>query len=260
MAAAPELDEGLAWELLTSASAIRDWATVRHVASLLGMDLTGDDGVVEEDWGTVLVLYEEGGEERRYAATRTGPVTARVFQPSSLKVPQHMGDWIVFDAAPVDRPPTVPEERERFIFTFRLVHAIVPGGFAHSWLLDGQHPGLDGYVEFRDVIRAQGWGCWDVTFDDYEIYDSQEGDEVQAPARSKAENAKSSDLKEDDGDGVPGILILVATPKTVPVKELHRTLTELSQTWPGPLSWLALAKKAGLDVAHHKEIVDRYDL
>ena len=260
LAADPELDGSLAWHLLSTASAMKDWSTVRDVAGRLGMQLSGVDGVVEEDWETILVLFEDGGEERRYAAQRTGPVTARVYQPAYAGDPQHMGDWVVFDAAPVDPPPADPEEARGFMFTFRRVHTISPGKFGRSWLLDGAHPGSDAWVAFRDDIRGRGWGCWDVTHDGYEIFDSHPADGAAGSRRSKAENAKSSDLKGNRGGSLPGILILVATPKAVPVKELHNALTELAKAWSGPLSWLALAEKAGEDVQLHRSIVERFDL
>lgn len=231
------LEPGEGWNLLAAASAAGEWAVVRDVATRMGMELSGDEGVVEEEWEACVLVFEEDGIERRYGAQRTGPVTARVLQPVQASWPQHAGDWVVFDARPVDPPPADEEERARFWYTYRVVHVLEEGSFGETWLLDGADPGDGGWAALRDGIRDRGWACWNVTGPEYIVTDPS-----GAP------------------EGLPGLLVHVAAPRATPPGEMHEALTALTSGWRHPLSWLGLATAAGRDVAVHQSIVERYGL
>lgn len=231
-----KLEPGRGWHLLAAASASQNWEVVRHVAGLMGMELTGS-GVVEESWEACVIVFGEAGREKRYVAQRTGPVTARVLEPAAPDDQQHAGDWIVFDARPVDPPPEDEEERRKFWYTYRLIHVIEPGGFGHSWLLDGAESGKHAWPKLRDELRGRGWSCWNVTGDGYHVNDP-----------------------EGDRKWLSGILIFVAVPETTPLTELHDALTELTASWRHPLSWLQLATAVGKGEKRHQKIVKRYGL
>jgi tetratricopeptide (TPR) repeat protein len=230
-----EAHEG--WNLLAAASACRNWDAVREVAARKSMELTGTGGVVEEDWEACIVVFSDAGIERRYGAQRTGPVTARIMEPAQLDETQHAGDWVVFDATPVDPPPDDEEERKRFWYTYRVVHVLEPGGFGETWLLDGAHPRDEEWATLRDGIRARHWAGWNVTGPDYRVTDP------------------SGNLKN-----LRGFLVFVAAPRFVTPAEVHDALTEMTTGWRHPLSWLKLAEAAGKDVERHQSIVDRYGL
>ncbi|WP_005035089.1 hypothetical protein [Holophaga foetida] len=232
-----ELDRGLCWEILTAATAAEAWDTVRETATKLEMELTGESGVVEEAWERVYIAFKEEGVERRYAAQRTGPVTARILEPSAPSAPQHAQDWIVFDARPLEQAPEDEEERRTFTFTYRHVHQLEEGAFDSSWLLDGVDPGDEPYGVLRDGLWDKQWACWVVSGTDYRVQDPSGREE-----------------------GLPGILVLVATPKTVPPAELHRTLGELTQGWEHPMCWRGLAERVDQDLAHHLAVEERYGL
>lgn len=234
-----ELKPNEGWNLLAAASACGEWSVVREVATKKGMVLEGKSGVVEEAWGACVILFDDEGEERRYVATRSGPVTARVVQPSWTGAPQHAGDWVVYDATPVDPPPEDEngKEREDFWYTYRVVHVLSEGEFGETWLLDGASPSDDQWVLLRDGLREKGWACWAVTFPDYTVTDPSGSD-----------------------DGLPGILIDLAAPKSVPQVTICKVLEEMTASWKHPLSWLALAKVAHREVRKHQSIVDRYGL
>jgi len=248
MAQREELDRDLCFDLMTAASADQDWDTVRETAAKMGMELDSKDGVVEENWGRAWIGYEEDGDQVRYMAVRTGPVTARILQPASPQRLQRAQDWVVFDAEPVEALPEDEEERKEFICTYRHIHTLEPGGFEHSWLLDGVEPDDDVYGVMRDALWEKDWACWVVSGPDYRVLDPE------------ADESEQDDEGEDDTSGLPGILILVATPKTVPAKELHQTLKTLTKDFPHPLSWRSLAEHVGQDLAHHEAIEERYGL
>jgi tetratricopeptide (TPR) repeat protein len=232
-----ELKPNEGWNLLAAASACGEWSVVREVAKKKGMTLEGENGVVEEVWGGCAILFDEEGEERRYGALRTGPVTARIVQPSWTGLAQHAGDWVVFDAIPVDPPPEDEKEREDFWYTYRVVQVLSEGEFGETWLLDGASPSDDQWAQLRDGVREKGWACWSITPPDYTVTDPSGSDE-----------------------GLPGILIDLAAPKPVSPATICEVLDEMTASWKHPLSWLALARAARKDVRKHKSIVDRYGL
>lgn len=225
------------WDLMTAATAIGDWQTVRASAKTIGMELTAGEGVVEEEWGWVIVRIVDDGEAMEYYARRTGPVTARVVENAPATRRQHVGDWVVFDAELVYPAPEDEEERKCFMATYTVVHTLAAGGFGRSWLVDGAHPGDEAYRALRESLEARGWKTWVHSRDDYRVTDPDGGEE-----------------------GLPGMYFTLAAPDSVSVQEQHRMLAEATATWPYPMCWLRLAEAAGEDVQRHQEIIERYGL
>jgi hypothetical protein len=85
------------WDLITAASIQEEWALVREAGTKLGMKFESEDGPIEENWGAVRLRFREEHDYVYYLAQRTGPATARVFQPAWPKAQQHLGDSVVFD-------------------------------------------------------------------------------------------------------------------------------------------------------------------
>lgn len=240
LASSEVLNRGVCWDLLCAASAAGEWETVREHATKLGMELEGTEGPVEENWGRVMVAYEEEGKNYRYVATRTGPVTATILEPAPGRRRQRAGDRVVFEPRPREEAPEDEEEKKRFLYTYGHIHTVQSGEFEHSWLLDGAEPTDKAYASFRDALWAKGWSCWRLHRPDYEVTD---------PAAQEGEEGK-----------LPGMLVLVAAPKAVPALEIHEQLKELTRRWKHPLCWLALAEHVERDVAHHREVEEKYGL
>jgi len=240
LASTGQLNRGVCWDLLCAASAAGEWETVREYAVKLGMELEGTEGPIEENWGRILVAYEEDGKNYRYVATRTGPVTATIVEPSPGRRQQRAGDSVVFDPRPQEEAPEDEEEKKRFLYTYGHVHTVRSGEFERSWLLDGAQPTDKAYASFRDALWAKGWACWMLERNGYEVTD---------PGAPEGEEGM-----------LPGMLVLVAAPKAVPALEVHEALKALTARWKHPLCWRALAEHVERDVAHHLEVEERYGL
>ena len=224
------------WDLLTVASASQDWATVRELGRVLGMTLEGDSGPVEEAWGVAYVRFEDDRGPRDLYAQRTGPVTARVLVPSHPPHPQRLGDWVAFDAALLERPPEDESERANFVPTFRVVHTLAPGGYGESCFVDGAAPGEAAFTALREALAARGWHVWVSSDDDYQVTDPATGESIQ------------------------GLHFTVTARQGVGMAEIDQVLRELTAGWPHPVCWPRFAERAGLDMAAHMEIVERYGL
>ncbi|ALB64226.1 FIG00553992: hypothetical protein [Cronobacter condimenti 1330] len=224
------------WDLLTAASASEDWATVRQASARLGMQFSTEEGPVEEQWGTVRLRFFENHDEHFYFAQRTGPVTARVFQPSWRKTPQHMNESVVFDANLLNTPPEDEKERENFIPLHNVVKTLEPGNYAPSWFIDGVDPGEEAFNAFVGDVRERGGAVWVHCESDYEVTDSE------------------------SGETLPGIYFMLAMPQSVSALEVDAMLRELTQSWEHPIHWLDVALTGGLDETRHRQVMARYQL
>ena len=225
------------WDHMSAASAARDWDAVRRSAAAIGMELSSQDGVVEEPWGWVIIRSEENGEPMEYYARRSGPVTARIVENAPANRAQQVGDWVVFDAALVHPAPEEEEAREHFIPTYAQVHVLERGGFARSWLIDGAHPGEAAWNAFVEAAEAQGWQVWSHSRPDYTV----------------------TDPGADEGT-LPGVLFTVAQPQDHAPLALHRFLQQQTATWPHPHCWLRLAEACDQDRQPHLDVIERYGL
>ncbi|MBW8777173.1 MAG: tetratricopeptide repeat protein, partial [Stenotrophomonas sp.] len=225
------------WDHMSAASAARDWDAVRRSAAAIGMELSSQDGVVEEPWGWVIIRSEENGEPMEYYARRSGPVTARIVENAPANRAQQVGDWVVFDAALVHPAPEEEEAREHFIPTYAQVHVLERGGFARSWLIDGAHPGEEAWNAFVAAAEAQGWQVWSHSRPDYTV----------------------TDPDAEEGT-LPGLLFTVAQPQDHAPLALHRFLQQETVKWPHPHCWLRLAEACDQDRQPHLDVIERYGL
>ena len=225
------------WDLMTAASAAQEWDKVRAAAARLKIELTEGDGPVEEGWGWVRLHYYEDGEWREYFGQRTGPVTARVRSIASPGNPQHVRDWVVFDAAPMEQPPEDEEERKNFITPYRVVHTLESANYT-SWFIDGATPGEEIFDAFGDTVTERGWSLW-----------------VNSSSRYQVRNPA-----DPDGDMLPGVYFLLAVPAGTPPAEVDAFLARETGKWEHPLCWLHLARAAGKPEAPHVKVIEDYDL
>lgn len=224
------------WDILTYASAAQNWELAREYAEKLGIKLESTEGPIEEEWGMVSIRYYEEGNivTERYAQC-TGPVTARIIQPTSSGQAQKMGDWVVFDAEHLVERPEDPEEH--FIPCFRAVHTLEKGGYHDSWFADGAYPGQADFDLFRDTLREEGYQIWVFSPDDYQ---------VRHP--------------DDEDRPLEGVYFNLTAPLSMSPKAVYHRLTELTKEWEHPLAWYGLAKDAGMPVEPHQNIIERYGL
>lgn len=229
--------DNVLWDLMTAASALGEWSIVREACKKLGTQLSSEEGPIEENWGTIRLRFIEDYNDVYYLAQRTGPVTAKIFQPAWSKNQQHMDDVVVFDAALINTPPEDEEERKKFISLYDVVEVIQQGSYAPSWFIDGVDPGEEIFSRFVEDLRERGCVAWVYSSEDYQV---TERDHPEAP--------------------LPGIYFMLATPLSLSPVEVDKMLNELTQHWEHPVHWLSVAKKAGLDESRHLQVIEKYSL
>ncbi|GJL34667.1 hypothetical protein TUM17576_14870 [Enterobacter hormaechei] len=225
------------WDLITAASIQEEWGLVREAGTKLGMKFESEDGPIEENWGAVRLRFREEHDYVYYLAQRTGPATARVFQPAWPKAQQHLGDSVVFDVELLNTPPEDEAEREYFIGLYDVVEIIEEGSYAPSWFVDGVYPGEEMFDQFEKKVREFGGQVWVSSEADYEITD-----------------------REHPEHPLPGVYFNLATPLSMLPQEVDSMLLTLTRDWPHPVHWLSVAAKGGLDEQRHRQIIDRYGL
>lgn len=225
------------WDLITAASIQGEWALVREAGAKLGMEFDSEEGPIEENWGAVRLRFKEEHDYVYYLAQRTGPATARVFQPGWPKAKQHVKDVVVFDVELLNTPPEDEAEREYFIGLYDCVEIIEEGEYAPSWFVDGVYPGEELFSQFESRVRESGGLMWVSSEEDYEITD-----------------------RESPETPLPGVYFSLATPLAMPPQDVDTMLLTLTRDWPYPVHWLSVAIKGGLDEQRHRQIIDRYGL
>ncbi len=225
------------WDLITAASIQGEWALVREAGAKLGMEFDSEEGPIEENWGAVRLRFKEEHDYVYYLAQRTGPATARVFQPGWPKAQQHVKDVVVFNVELLNTPPEDEAEREYFIGLYDCVEIIEEGGYAPSWFVDGVYPGEALFSQFESSVRESGGLMWVSSEEDYEITD-----------------------RESPETPLPGVYFSLATPLSMPPQDVDTMLLTLTRDWPHPVHWLSVAIKGGLDEQRHRQIIDRYGL
>lgn len=226
------------WDLMTAATCAGNWAKVRLAAKKLGLQLSGEQGVIEEDAGLVILRFIDDGEAVECYARRTGPVTARVVENAISENAQHVGDWVVFDAEQLYEAPEDEQEGEQFVPTFAAVHVLEKGGFGASWWVDGVHPGDEAIATLRELVADEGWQLWVHSDDGYLLYD-----------RELAHGAT-----------LPGILFTVAIQFNRSPIDLHNLLLTVTAQWTNPVCWLRLADHCQADTQPHHAVIERYGL
>jgi hypothetical protein len=228
------------WNLITAATANRDWAVVRSTGARLGIEFDQPDGPVDEEWQYVTVRARRGnGAQTDLPAVRTGPATARILPVLGEDVALNHRDLVVFrpelmEPAPQEDAPE--QEKERWRPTFEVLTLLDPAGYT-TWFVDGAWPGDAGWEALRRGLRERGFGLWAYSGDQYLITDPVDG-----------------------GATLPGIYAAVGVPPTASTAEADALLEELTADWPHRLSWLELAKAAGADTTRHQEVIQQYGL
>ncbi|KJK59541.1 tetratricopeptide repeat protein [Saccharothrix sp. ST-888] len=225
------------WHLITAATANRDWAAVRSVGARLGIEFESDSGPVDEEWQLVTVrATRDNGSTAELPAVRTGPATARILPVLGAELPLNHRDTVVFGPALLNEPPAEGESGEDWRPAFELLTLLDPAGYTTYWL-DGGWPGGDAWGALREALGEAGYGLWAYSNGEYTITD---------PA--------------DEDGALPGVYAALGVPPTASAVEADALLSRLTAAWEHPLSWLDLAETAGVEVARHQGIVDRYGL
>ena len=220
------------------ATLAEQWAVVRSTAAALHFSVQPGDGPIEEDWGWVVVVFDEGHRENRYYARRTGPCTAVVVNIAHPEDEQHLHDKVVFDPRYLEAPPEEGDEREEHIVPHRVVGVVSRGRYS-SWLCGGADPGETAFSLLCNELEKHG--CQGSLWAD-------EGYLVDDP--------KTPDAKKT----LPGRLFLVATPPGMSPAEGHALMVRLTKNWPHPVVWFGLAEAAGVDLAPQRAILERYGM
>ncbi|WP_405018222.1 hypothetical protein OHV05_15670 [Kitasatospora sp. NBC_00070] len=222
------------WQLVTVASANRDWAVVRSTGALLGIDFEQDSGPVDEEWQIVTVrARRSNGTAADVPAIRTGPATARIISVLGDDLTLNHGDLVVFGPTLLNEEPE--DQGLDWRPAFELFTLLDPAGFT-TWWLDGVWPGTAQWVAFREALTDAGFAVWAHSGDGYRLMDPE------------------------TGDALPGVYAALGVPPLASAAEADAILNTLTKDWRHPLSWPELAAAAGVDVEPHQDIVERYGL
>lgn len=223
------------WDHMQAATAAGDWSAVRASASRLDIQLDSTCGPIEEDWGWVIIRFNEEGKTHDYYARRTGPVTARILENSVPGEPQHVLDEVIFDPAYLETPPEDEEERQHFVYSFAVEHCLKASDHGRTWVIEGVDPGEERFQALRDELEARDCHVW-VHERGYPI----------------------TDLEDEDRE-LTGLCFTLSTPDTIPSLTLHQHLQALTADLPDALCWLRLAEHCGADSKRHEEYFERYE-
>ncbi|MFB2539256.1 heme biosynthesis protein HemY [Acinetobacter sp. c3-l95] len=225
------------WDYMVASSAEQNWQNVRKMALLLEIEMPEDDGQrPDENWGIVIIRYIEDGEARDYYARRLGPCHAMILENAVPKHPQHVADVVVFDPRLIYPRPESEEEQENFIASYHMVHCIEQGNYRNSVFMDGVHPTEQQLADFKEKCQAKDWITWIHSNSEYQVTDSEDGQEYA------------------------GMMMTIAVPQQVSPLQIHQFLLEHTADWQHAMCWYRLAEMAGADTAKQKAIIERYGL
>lgn len=94
-------DEAARWNLAIAATALRDWPTARAAWFAQGIDLEGDVGPIEMDFGITPVRLNPDQNGEVVWARRIDPVRARILSIPYPKSGFRCGDIVLHDGVPV---------------------------------------------------------------------------------------------------------------------------------------------------------------
>ena len=228
------------WLRIEAASAAQSWRSVRAASAALSLPIDPSDdpdAPVEEVWGPVAVDIpdEFTGERDRWAATRTGPATARIIAVAPAGEHQRYGDEVVFFTAPIDQAPEDPDEETSAVLAFPHLSTVRTGGF-RSFCVEGVYPGADAWAAFWGSLRETGRDIW-IGF--------------SAPIESEEQSGGTGTDARPEPDFY--FVAWLATSETSDLTEDFQLLDDLTAQWKVKPSWTQLARSVGRDVDLHRE-------
>ena len=183
---------------------------MRESGKRLEMEFEHDDGPVDEAWAFVRLRFDA---RDIVLGLRTGPVSARVLTVSAPDKPQHAGDRVVFDPAPIG------ETAEGELYLFDVV-TVLEEGPRRAFPFDGLYPGEEAFDALIEPLREDGW-----------IVDVRSSREYELEVDGEKRPAVYGFLALPDG---------LARPRT-PTSGCARPTAD----WEQPFTWLPLAEAAG---------------
>jgi tetratricopeptide (TPR) repeat protein len=181
-------------------------------AKRLGMDLPGE-GVIDAAGEPCHLRFDDGQD---LLAQRTGPVTARVLGISVPPRAQRYGEVWVFQARPLNAPPSDDQERERHLWTYPVVTRLHPSPF-QVFFLFGLHPGEQSLASIQAALEEVRCRLHVLSGERYLVGD----------------------------DGARGIYAALPVPDDAPLAEVHATLVRSVESCGAELTWADLALAAG---------------
>jgi tetratricopeptide (TPR) repeat protein len=156
LAHAPEPDEGALWNAAIAATALGDWATARRLWAERGLELPGEAGPIDGDFGLAVVrLHPWNGGETVFAR-RIDPVRARLLNVPLPESGHRFGDIVLHDGASTGKRA---DSDGRMVHVFNELGRLVPSDFRtfvvfvhcaresdRDALADATAPGI-GYIE-----------------------------------------------------------------------------------------------------------------
>lgn len=217
------------WDRMVVATRLGRWDQVRDSAQRLGMELSSEDGPIDESWGMVRIQLEEAdGRCFRWFSVRTGPVTARVVQMSHRGLETiRYGDEVLFEPTPLDK-----DSDDDSMVSYPGLEILKAGEY-RIFPIDGVDPGAEKLGALGEsfppglVLRSH-------TNDAYRVREGK----------------------------LPGYFGSLAVPPSLTPKQTHDLLHSLTENWEHPLLWPSLAMAADLpeEAARQQEVAQTYEI
>lgn len=230
--AGDEPDPDVEWDRVLAATMLERWDVARAASIALGHPVEPGDTPIDATWGACRVLFrEDDGRTTPAFALRTGPVTARVLELAAPGEPQHRGDEVVFDPAPVH----MPEDDEDAPTEYAVIAVRSEGGFS-AYHVDGARPLEEELEAFRTALEAIGGAMWVKSGDEYCI------------------------AYGEDGTPIPGWYAVIGFPKEHSAADAAAWLHQAGL--PDPAVWLELAHEVGdeAEIARQRALSEAWGL
>lgn len=233
------------WDRLVCATLAERWDLVRESSAALDMELSGEDGPVEEDWGVIRIRFRDDNDELiSLRARRTGPVTASILDLSRFGDTQYYDHQIVFDACPQNTLDQKDDEGHLhdaegyYTYLYDAVRRI-PGPDYFYFTLDGVYPSDEQWQALEQAFYEQpGLLISRRSSEDYTLSHPESGEELM------------------------GIYAIAGVGEQCPLRDVHLMLENLTADFEHPLIWPHLASELGDEATlkRQAEIEQRYGL
>ena len=225
------------WELMTAATCISDWETVRSAAARLELDLPPGSGPIDGEFGWCRAVLGPKDDRQLLMVQRTGPVTGRVVEVSHPNRPtQLFGTSVVFEPAALNIQDR-EDEGESWLPIFDSVLDI-PGESYVAHVVDGAAPSSEQWAATLEKLRSLGWGAWAAEWPDYTVVDPQK-----------------------DGAPLQGIYVFLAVPEALEASEIDQTLSAATADWNHPVTWPSLVDELSEERQQQQaDIMERYGI